>query len=90
MIALHENARLVLVPVELRFEPVDSADTARATLRLVTRRSALLGSPLGWRGQERYRERRSARADGSPGERGRGPDREPIDRLIRRVRCAYL
>lgn len=37
MIALHENARAVLLPVELRFERADatsSANTARATLRL--------------------------------------------------------
>ena len=37
MIALHENARAVLLPVELRFERADattSAGTARATLRL--------------------------------------------------------
>lgn len=37
MIALHENARVVLLPVELRFERADatsSANTARATLRL--------------------------------------------------------
>jgi hypothetical protein len=34
MIALHENARLVLMPIELRFERVDSANTARATLKL--------------------------------------------------------
>src|SRR5438552_9746231 len=33
MIALHENATVVLVPVELRFEPADAA-TARASLRL--------------------------------------------------------
>jgi hypothetical protein len=38
MIALHENARAVLLPVELRFERPDPAwdpRTARATLRLV-------------------------------------------------------
>ena len=38
MIALHENARAVLLPVELRFERADatsSANTGRATLRLV-------------------------------------------------------
>ncbi len=38
MIALHENARGVLLPVELRFERADAtstAGTARATLRLV-------------------------------------------------------
>ena len=38
MIALHENARAVLLPVELRFErpdPAWNANTARATLRLV-------------------------------------------------------
>ena len=38
MIALHENARAVLLPVELRFErpdPAWDARTARATLRLV-------------------------------------------------------
>jgi hypothetical protein len=35
MIALHENARVVLAPVELRFERADSpAGAARATLRL--------------------------------------------------------
>ena len=37
MIALHENARAVLLPIELRFERSDatsSAGTARATLRL--------------------------------------------------------
>jgi hypothetical protein len=34
MIALHENARAVLLPIELRFERVDSSTTvARATLR---------------------------------------------------------
>jgi hypothetical protein len=35
MIALHENARSVLLPVELRLEPVASGNEARATLRLV-------------------------------------------------------
>ena len=38
MIALHENTRSVLLPVELRFErpdPASTAGTARATLRLV-------------------------------------------------------
>ena len=38
MIALHENARAVLLPVELRFERADatsSTGSARATLRLV-------------------------------------------------------
>ena len=34
MIALHENARVVLLPVELRFERADSSAAARATLRL--------------------------------------------------------
>jgi hypothetical protein len=33
MIALHENATVVLVPIELRFEPAN-APTARASLRL--------------------------------------------------------
>lgn len=37
MIALHENARFVLMPIELRFERADSAtNTARATLKLAT------------------------------------------------------
>ena len=36
MIALHENARLVLLPIELRFDRADSSNTARATLRLAT------------------------------------------------------
>lgn len=36
MIALHENARIVLLPIELRFERVDTTNTARATLKLVT------------------------------------------------------
>lgn len=36
MIALHENARLVLMPIELRFERVDSTKTARAALKLAT------------------------------------------------------
>ncbi|HEY2374503.1 MAG TPA: hypothetical protein VGH98_00890 [Gemmatimonadaceae bacterium] len=34
MIALHENARVVLLPIELRFERADSAGAARAWLRL--------------------------------------------------------
>jgi hypothetical protein len=33
-IALHENARVVLLPVELRFERADTPAEARATLRL--------------------------------------------------------
>ena len=36
MIALHENARFVLLPIELRFEHIDSTNTARATLSLAT------------------------------------------------------
>lgn len=36
MIALHENARLVLLPIELRFDSAGSATMARATLRLAT------------------------------------------------------
>ena len=36
MIALHENARFVLLPIELRFEHVDSTNTGRATLSLTT------------------------------------------------------
>jgi hypothetical protein len=35
MIALHENARVVLLPVELRLDPVPPGNEARATLRLV-------------------------------------------------------
>jgi hypothetical protein len=35
MIALHENARSVLLPVELRLDPVPPGNEARATLRLV-------------------------------------------------------
>jgi hypothetical protein len=34
MIALHENARVVLVPIELRFDRSDSSSAARAALRL--------------------------------------------------------
>jgi hypothetical protein len=35
MIALHENARVVLLPIELRFERADATSSAaRATLRL--------------------------------------------------------
>ena len=36
MIALHEKARLVLLPIELRFDSAGSATMARATLRLAT------------------------------------------------------
>jgi hypothetical protein len=36
MIALHENARFVLLPIELRFEHVDTTNTSRATLTLAT------------------------------------------------------
>lgn len=35
MIALHENARSVLLPVELHLDPAASGNDARATLRLV-------------------------------------------------------
>src|SRR3954471_21881117 len=35
MIALHENARSVLLPVELRLDPVPPGNDARASLRLV-------------------------------------------------------
>ena len=34
MIALHENARVVLVPIELRFDRSDSSSAARGALRL--------------------------------------------------------
>jgi len=34
MIALHENARVVLMPIELRFDSAESSTIARAALRL--------------------------------------------------------
>ena len=35
LVALHEDARLILAPVELRFEPVGSGGAGRAVLRIV-------------------------------------------------------
>ena len=79
MVALHEDARLVLAPVELRFERVRRGHGARPVLRARARRSAHSRRPLDRRRSRAIRRALHPRAAHLGHRRGVArPDREPL------------